>query len=150
MLIILPDPGRFEQVVDRLSASDIDAIRGAESEHLVELSMPTFEFRSQLQLKPALQELGMVAAFTGPTLSDGADFTGIVEARELFIHDVVHQAFIAVDEEGTEAAAATAVIIGLESAPMPVTVSIDRPFLLLIEHGTTGELLFIGQVTDPS
>lgn len=150
MLIILPDPGGFEQMVDRLSASDIDAIRSAESEHLVELSMPTFEFRSELQLKPALQELGMVAAFTGPSLPDGADFTGIIEARELLIHDVVHQAFIAVDEEGTEAAAATAVIIGLESAPMPATVSIDRPFLFLIEHGATGELLFIGQVTNPS
>jgi serpin B len=150
MLIILPDPGRFEQMVDRLSASDLDAIRRAESEHLVELSMPTFEYRSQLQLKPALQELGMVAAFTDPALPDGADFTGIIEARQLLIHDVVHQAFIAVDEEGTEAAAATAVVIGDQSAPMPVTVSIGRPFLFLIEHRATGELLFIGQVTDPS
>jgi serpin B len=150
MLIILPDPGRFEQMADQFSASDLDAIRRAESEHLVGLSMPTFEFRSQLQLKPALQELGMVAAFTDPALPNGADFTGITEARELLIHEVVQQGFIAVDEEGTEAAAATAVIIGRESAPTPVTVSIDRPFLFLIEHGTTGELLFIGQVTDPS
>lgn len=150
MLIILPDPGGFEQMVDRFSASDLDAIRRAESEYLVELSMPTFEFRSQLQLKPALQELGMVAAFTDPAPPNGADFTGITQARELLIHEVVQQAFIAVDEEGTEAAAATAVIIGRESAPTPATVSIDRPFLFLIEHGTTGELLFIGQVTDPS
>lgn len=150
MLIILPDPGRFEQMVDRLSASDLDAIRRAESEHVVELSMPTFEFRSQLQLKPALHELGMVAAFTDPALPDGADFTGIIEARQLLIHEVVHQAFIAVDEEGTEATAATAVIIGELSAPTPVSVSIGRPFLFLIEHRATGELLFIGQVTDPS
>ena len=150
MLVILPDAERFEEVVHRLDASELEAIRGAEPEHLVELSMPKFEFRSQLALKPALQELGMVAAFTEPSSPDGADFTGMTAARELFVHEVVHQAFITVDEEGTEAAAATAVIVGRESAPMPATVSIDRPFLFLIEHGTTRELLFIGQVTDPS
>jgi serpin B len=149
MLVIVPDSGRFQEVVDRLDASDLEAIRRAESEHLVELSMPKFEFRSQSPLKPALQELGMVAAFTEPSLPGGADFTGMTDARELFIHQVVHQAFITVDEEGTEAAAATAVIVGRESAPTPATVSIDRPFLFFIEH-ITGELLFIGQVTDPS
>lgn len=68
----------------------------------------------------------------------------------MLIHEVVHQAFIADDEEGTEAAAATAVIVGDLSAPMPVTVSVDRPFLFLIEHRATGALLFIGHVTDPS
>lgn len=95
-------------------------------------------------------QLWLVASPSTPASPDGADFTGIIEARELLIHEVVQQAFIAVDEEGTEAAAATAVIIGLESAPTPVSVSIDRPFLFLIEHRATGELLFIGQVTDPS
>lgn len=151
MLIILSDTGRFEEIVHRLNASELDAIRHAESGHYkVELAMPRFEFRSQLQLKPALQELGMVAAFKDPRLPDGADLTGMTEARELFIRDVVHQAFITVDEEGTEAAAATAVIVDIVSGTLPVTVSIDRPFLFLIEHRTTGELLFIGQVIDPS
>jgi len=150
MLIVVPDTGQFEDVVDRLDASTLDAIRRAETEHLVELSMPTFEFRSQLRLKPALQGLGMVAAFTDPSQHGGADFTGMTDARELLIHEVIHQAFITVDEEGTKAAAATAVIVGRESASMPATLSIDRPFLFLIEHRATGELLFIGQVADPS
>ncbi len=150
MLVIVPDTGRFPDVVEQLDASELEAIRAAETEHRVELSMPKFEFRSQSPLKPALEELGMVAAFTEPSLPDGADFTGMTDARELYIHEVVHQAFITVDEKGTEAAASTAVIVGRESAPPPATVSIARPFLFLIEHGSTGELLFIGQVTDPS
>ena len=93
----------------------------------------------------------MPEAFAAPTPSSGADFTGITEQRELFIQDVVHQAFIAVDEQGTEAAAATAVVIGLTAAPIdPVALRIDRPFLFLIEHASTNEVLFLGQVTDPS
>ncbi len=92
-----------------------------------------------------------MAAFTEPSRPGGADLTGMTAERELFVHEVVHQAFIAVDEEGTEAAAATAVIVGLEmAAPGYATVVIDRPFLFLIEHDATGEILFIGQVTDPS
>lgn len=150
MLLIVPEPGRYREVVDQLDASGLEAIRRAESEHLVELAVPKFELRSQLALKPALQELGMVAAFTEPSLPGGADFTGMTDARELLIEEVVHQAFMTVDEQGTEAAAATAVVIREESAPAPAMVTVDRPFLLLIEHGTTGELLFIGQVTDPS
>jgi serpin B len=150
MLIVLPEAGGFEDFAARLDPATLEAIRQEESTHQVALTMPRFEFRSEFALKPALEELGMVAAFTEPSLPGGADLTGMTPRRELFVHEVVHQAFITVDEQGTEAAAATAVIIGLESAPPPATVTIDRPFLFLIEHESTGEILFIGQVTDPS
>jgi serpin B len=64
---------------------------------------------------------------------------------------VVHQAFISVDEQGTEAAAATAVVMAESSGGgLPTTITIDRPFLFLIRHDPTGEILFMGQVTDPS
>ena len=68
----------------------------------------------------------------------------------LFIQDVVHQAFVAVDEKGTEAAAATAVIVGETSAPPPATLAIDRPFVFAIIDRPTGATLFIGRVLDPS
>lgn len=150
MLVVLPDAGRFDEVTAAFGPEDLAAVTAAESTHQVDLTMPRFEFRSEFALKPALQDLGMVAAFIEPSHPDGADFTGMTERRELFVHEVVHQAFISVDEQGTEAAAATAVIVGLESAPPPATVALDRPFLFLIQHDTTGEILFVGRVVDPS
>jgi serpin B len=87
----------------------------------------------------------MVEPFGG-----NADFTGMNGSGGLFIQDVVHQAFVAVDENGTEAAAATAVIIGEVSAPPPATLRIDRPFVFVIIDRPTGATLFIGRVLDPS
>lgn len=150
MLVVVPDEGRFSEVVGRFGPEDLDRVRAKLSVHQVDLALPRFEFRSQLGLKPPLRDLGIVAAFTEPSRPDGADLTGMTSERELFVHDVVHQAFISVDEQGTEAAAATAVIVGLESAPPPATLVVDRPFLFLIQHDPTGEILFLGQVTDPS
>lgn len=150
MLVIVPDDGRFSEVAAAFGPDDLDRVRGLLSTHQVDLTLPRFEFRSELGLKPPLRELGMVAAFVEPSRPDGADLTGMTAERELFVHDVVHQAFISVDEQGTEAAAATAVIVGLESAPPPATLTADRPFLFLIQHDPTGEILFLGQVTDPS
>ena len=147
MTVILPDDGQFQEMSDRLAAgqlADIDF-----STYTLDLTMPKWEFESEASLKKVLQGLGMVAAFTEPSLSGGADFTGKTEVRELFVHEVLHKAFIAVDEQGTEAAAATAVVIGLESAPQPAAMTIDRPFLFVIEHSSTSEVLFIGQVVDP-
>jgi serpin B len=79
-----------------------------------------------------------------------ADFTGMSEARDLFISDVIHKAFVAVDEQGTEAAAATAVIMKATSAPMyEVRLTIDRPFIFIIRDLTSGQILFIGRVENP-
>jgi serpin B len=87
----------------------------------------------------------MVEAFGG-----NADLSGMNGTGGLFIQDVVHQAFVAVDEKGTEAAAATAVIVGETSAPPPATLTIDRPFIFAIIDRPTGATLFIGRVLDPS
>jgi serpin B len=89
--------------------------------------------------------MGMPAAFTG-----GADFSGMTGKKDLFISDVVHKAFVSVDEEGTEAAAATAVVMKLSAvAEEPVTVTADHPFLFLVRDIETGTILFVGRVVDP-
>jgi serpin B len=99
-----------------------------------------------LPLNEPLQKLGMVDAFMGGK----ADLSGIDGARDLFVQAVVHKAFIAVNEAGTEAAAATAVIIGKHSLPQPATITLDRPFLFAIIDQPTGQILFLGRVLDPS
>ena len=95
-----------------------------------------------------VEDDGMTEAFDG-TL---ADFSGMNGKKELFINEVIHQAVVDVDEEGTEAAAATAVVMGVLSAPSkrPIVVKIDRPFVFLIRDIETGAILFLGRVLDPS
>jgi len=113
----------------------------------VDITLPSFEFDSDVPLKAPLQSLGIVAAFD----PDVADLSGITDATDLYVQDALHKSFIALDEEGTEAAAATAIIVGLTSAgPPPAAFVADRPFLFWIEHSTTGEMLFLGQLTNPS
>jgi len=108
--------------------------------------MPKFEFDSQFSLKDTLAGMGMRDAFS----PDDADFSGMTDNRELFISDVIHKAFVAVDEAGTEAAAATAVIVGVTAVPpSPVEITIDRPFIFLIRDIQTGAILFVGRVLNP-
>ncbi|MCX7975620.1 MAG: hypothetical protein N2646_00975, partial [Bellilinea sp.] len=97
-------------------------------------------------LSQTLAEMGMPAAFDRSL----ADFSGMTGRKDLFISDVVHKAFVDVNEEGTEAAAATAVIMELKAMPMDeVELTIDRPFLFFIEDQQSGTLLFAGRVIDP-
>ena len=86
--------------------------------------------------------MGMAIPFT-----QGADFSGMTGKYDLFIRDVVHKAFVAVDEAGTEAAAASGVI--MEIVSLPQTVTIDQPFIFLIKDNETGAILFLGRVMDP-
>jgi serpin B len=146
MLLLVPDEGTFTAFEETLSERMVDEVRAGLSAHLVELAFPKFSFRSNVPAKAPLQALGMVAAFG----AGQADFSGMTDTAPLFIQDVVHQAFIAVDERGTEAAAATAVIVGETSAPPPATLSIDRPFVFAIIDRMTGATLFVGRVLDPS
>jgi serpin B len=114
---------------------------------MVELSVPKFTFESEFNLSETLAEMGMPSAFSGE-----ADFSGMTGARDLFISDVVHKAFVAVDEEGTEAAAATAVIMAeMAAAPIEdkVIMKLDRPFLFLIRDDDTGTVLFAGRLLNP-
>jgi serpin B len=146
MVVLLPEQGSPAELVTTLTPENLEIPWG---DYLVDVTLPSFEFDAEIALKPALQELGMRAAFEWPS-TGGADLTGITAVRELFVSDAFHKTFIALDEEGTEAAAATAIIVSLESAPEPVGFTVDRPFLFWIEHSSTGELLFLGQITNPA
>ena len=108
-----------------------------------EVWMPRFDIESSLELADALAALGMPTAFDG-----AADFSGITTAEALQIAKVVHQANMTVDEKGTEAAAATVVIMRLSAAR--VEVRIDRPFLVVLRDVPTGAIVFLGRVADPS
>jgi serpin B len=148
MLVIAPDTGSFAPVEGRLKDGSLlpEITGGIKRDAGIRLRMPKFTFRSQNALRPALSALGMPTAF-----SDRAEFSGISKADRMQIQDVVHEAFIAVDEEGTEAAAATAVIFGVTSAPSKtVDLTIDRPFLFAIRDDATGAILFLGRVVDPA
>jgi serpin B len=146
MVILLPDAGTFDDFAKGLDAPQLAGIMEQLRSQQVLLTMPKFEYESGFELKKALTSLGMVQPF-----SMEADFSGMTGRPELFIDDVYHKAFVAVDEEGTEAAAATAVVMQLTAAPaMPVEVTVDRPFVFLIRDIDTGAVLFLGHVVNPA
>ena len=142
MIFVLPADERFDEIEAALPSS-YDAIAAALTEHITTVTLPRFEFRAEYALREPLEALGMIDAFTGD-----ADFSAMDGTRSLFIQAVIHQAFVSVNEAGTEAAAATAVVVGRTSAPEPATIALDRPFLFFIVDHPTGEILFLGRVTD--
>jgi serpin B len=146
MVILLPEAGNFEAFEEGLQAQQVSNIIIGLQPTEVALTMPKFEFDSEFSLKDILAGMGMPVAFT-----EDADFSGMTGNPELFISDVVHKAFVAVDEAGTEAAAATAVIMKLTAVPPPpMEVTLDRPFIFLIRDIDTGAILFVGRVLNPS
>jgi serpin B len=146
MLFILPDEGEFETVSSTIDDAFFQGALAGLTEHVTTVSIPKFEFESENPLKGPLRELGMPTAFSG-----SADFTAIAGGVEqLFIDEVYHKAFIALNEEGVEAAAATAVVISTESSKPVATITFDRPFLFAIYDEPTGQILFLGHVLDPS
>ena len=151
MVILLPDTGQFGRFEDSLDADLVRTITEGLVPTRVDLTMPKFEFESDFSLADTLGAMGMPVAFIpplGPCTSDMADFSGMIGTCELYITEIVHKAFVSVDEAGTEAAAATAVVLWIESLPLSITI--DRPFVFLIRDIETGAILFIGRVTDPS
>ena len=146
MVILLPASGNFKAFEDALNAQKLNAIMGSLENRGIRLTMPKFEFESSCSLKETLSAMGMPIAF-----SDRADFSGMTGNRDLFIADVVHKAFVSVDEAGTEAAAATAGVMAPTGTPdVPIEVTINRPFIFLIRDIETGAILFVGRVVDPS
>jgi len=146
MVILLPRLDQFEAFEGSLDAQQVDGIIGRLEHRQVALAMPQFEFESSFSLRETLAMMGMPVAFSG-----GADFSGMTGNRDLFIADVVHKAFVSVDEAGTEAAAATAVVMQLTAVPeTPVEVTVDHPFIFLIRDIETGTILFVGRVVNPS
>jgi serpin B len=148
MLILLPDEGKFGEVEARLDAELLNATLASLEWGEVILTMPKFMFEWSSGLADGLAALGMRDAFD----LDRADFSGMDGARDLYITNVLHKAFVAVDEAGTEAAAATVVIVGATAMQPsePVEFNIDRPFLFLIRDNPTGTILFLGRVTNPA
>jgi serpin B len=145
MVILVPDEGRFEAIEKSLTPERLGEALGALSETYIALSMPRWAFDSpSISLADMLEEMGMTDAFA----PGQADFSGMDGTRDLYISKVFHQAFVSVNEAGTEAAAATAVVVNRLSGPREFTI--DRPFIYLIRDIETDTVLFLGRVTDPS
>ncbi len=131
----------------KLTAADLDAWIAKMEHARIRLGMPRFRTECTFQLAPELRAMGMKDAFVYPA----ADFTGMSETKELYIGLVIHKSFVDVDEKGTEAAAATAVVMlaGAARPSEPIPLTIDRPFLFLIRDAKTGAILFLGRILDP-
>jgi serpin B len=157
MVIILPDdPQGLSAVEASLSVKKLNTWLAESQDVPVILSMPKFQTDSRFDLKKTLTSLGIDTAFN----ASKADFTGIADdpSRPLYLGDVVHKAYVEVDEQGTEAAAATAVVQvasgGFEGPqpppPPPVRFIADHPFIYLIRSAYSGDILFMGRVDDPT
>ncbi|MHC4915372.1 MAG: sigma-70 family RNA polymerase sigma factor [Planctomycetota bacterium] len=148
MVVLLPRKvDGLDDLEKALSRESLTTTVGGLKNGKVLVYLPKFENTSEFKLKPALLALGMKDAFVYPA----ADFSGMNGNRELYIGAVIHKAFVKTDEKGTEAAAATAVVMKAGSVPRPVPVfKADRPFVYLIRDKVTGAILFMGRVTDPT
>jgi serpin B len=147
MIILLPREAQFDQFEAALSYTRLNAILAQMESASVDLSMPKFKIESEMDLVKSLQKLGLAAAFDPAQ----ADFSGMTGQKDLYISGVVHKAYVTVDENGTEAAAATGVMMGLTAMPVEIKeFSMDRPFIFLIRDNPTGTLLFMGRVMDPT
>jgi serpin B len=146
VLFVLPRAGALDSVVGTLG-SVFDEARSNAAPFELSLSLPRFSFESARKLKAALQALGMTAAFT-----NAADFSGIDGEKELHIDEIYHRTFVAMDERGTEAAAATNVVINVDGGIVVLPTAeatFDRPFIFVIYDEPTGAVLFVGQLVDP-
>ena len=144
MILFVPDRGTYEAFEAGLDRARYEEIVGTLEPREVDLRLPKFEVSYDLSLVDPLTALGMTDAFTG-----AADFSGIDGTRDLFISNVLHKAWVSIDEAGTEAAAATAVIVSLVAYPSaPVVLTINRPFLFVIRDVPTGTILFVGRVVN--
>jgi len=149
MLVLVPrKPDGLPALEKQLSAKMFVDITAAAKLRLVDLTLPRFKTTAHFSLADTLAGMGMAEAF-----SDDANFSGMTGDQTLYISAVEHQAFVNVDEEGTEAAAATAGVMAGKGAPRPedaVTVKVDRPFFFLVRHNATGAIVFMGRVTNPA
>jgi serpin B len=146
MVVIVPDAGAFGSFENGLDGQRLGAVIDGLAPTYVDLQLPKFQFRTAASLKGPLSRLGMPTAFT-----DKADFLVISPREPLLLQEALHQAFIAVDEKGTEAAAATGFFGGATGGPSQVVdLTVDRPFLFVVRDDETGAILFMGRVLDPN
>jgi serpin B len=147
MTVVVPDDlAAFVSHADGATFGSIAAALAARKPR-VDLAFPKFSIETKADLGTALEGLGMADAFD----PNRADFSGMTTQEPLYVSAVIHQANIDVDEKGTTASAATAVIMDASSAPLDhVVLTVDRPFLFALRDVTTGAIVFLGEVTDPS
>ncbi len=145
MVILLPDArDGLPELEAQMSTRFLERCLMRLFETKVHVFVPRFKLTGAFELKKMLEALGMIDAF------GAADFSGMTGHRDLFISDVIHKAFVDVNEEGTEAAAATAVVMTRGFPAPPPTFRADHPFLFLIRDNATGSILFLGRVVDPA
>ena len=142
MLLLVPDQGMFQMFQDSLSDEKVTTTLAALEKQTVTVTMPKFEYASGFRLRKALESLGMKAPF-----SSEADFSGMSKDT-LYIGEVFHKAFVHVDEQGTEAAAATGTTVS-RGLVRNISVTVDRPFIFLIRDAATGAILFVGRAVSP-
>jgi serpin B len=148
LLVLLPKKAAgLADLEKSLTSARLDEWRGKLKRHIVTLALPKFKVTAEFKMKDVLSAMGMKLAF-----SKMADFSGMTSREKLFIDQVLHKAFVDVHEKGTEAAAATAVIVRPTSAPVAprVTVRADHPFVFVVRETRTGSLLFMGRLANPA
>jgi serpin B len=148
MLILLPKAGvSLDGIQNELSVQHLQELTNQLAVQEVTVQLPRFKFDSKYELNDKLKNLGMLKAFSAE-----ADFSGMTSTEQLYISLVVHQAFIEVNEEGTEAAAATGMAIAGTAAPInqPPLFRAERPFIFAIQHKASEAILFLGKVSDPT
>ena len=148
MLVLLPKNRDMKRLENSLSPEKLRAWKNSLENRRVEVFFPKFKFGTKYFMAEDLAAMGMPEAFTG-----NADFSGMTGRKDLCISQVIHQAFVEVNEEGTEAAAATGVVMKLTAMPsgkenVPVFRA-DRPFVFIIQQKKNGNILFIGKVNNP-
>jgi len=148
MLVLLPKKHNLEEIEEQLTLENLSTWQENLEEKEVRVYFPKFKLETKYFLGNLLSQMGMPAAFT-----KFADFSGMTGEKNLMITEVIHQAFVEVDEKGTEAAAATAVLFGETVSPIEPTIPVfraDRPFIFLIQEKETGSILFMGRVLNPN
>ena len=152
MFVVLPkERAGLAALERRMKDTDLASWTNGLAGETVHVTLPRFTMTRHFSLKGVLASMGMPSAFD----EANADFSGMDGARDLYLDDVIHQAFVAVDEKGTEAAAATAGVMMFKSLredkpPPPIEFRADHPFLFLLKDKKTGSVLFMGRVTDPT
>lgn len=145
MLILLPGRNKLDNLEKSLTLENLSRWKSLLIKQRVDVYLPRFKFETKYFMVETLSGLGMPTAF-----SRGADFSGMDGTKNLFIQNVIHQAFVEVNEEGTEAAAATGVVVGVKSIREIPVFRADRPFIFIIQHKDTGGILFLGRVVLPT
>jgi serpin B len=149
MVVILPKDDDLAAVEDTLDQQNLSDLTGSFRYQRVNVYFPRFTLKTRYSLSSTLETMGIHSAFD----PGSADFSGMDGSRNLSITEIYHQAFVDVNEEGTEAAAATGVVVGLATAvnegPVP-EFRADHPFIFLIRDNGDGNILFLGRVTNPS